>query len=176
MALCSATSDALSGFLLQTDFLRIFMCPAASQSFQCGLLIDVQSLLHLLMDCKLVKSLAGVKVQHRLWFVLDTGVCRPQLRAVVDDICCVAQWCGTRLAGRSASTWQDSWCCWWWRRSTSGSCGNLEPSPRRPRSPTLTIDTCKRNMGTPSRRSDRRYFPAAAFFFFYFPGESTLDL
>lgn len=90
-------------------------------------------------------------------------VMRPSLW-VVDEIercdasdAILMQWCGTRLAGRSASTWQVSLCCWLWLGSISGSCGNPERSPRRPLSPTLTIDTYKKNMGRPFQKSDRRY-------------------
>lgn len=96
-------------------------------------------------------------------------VMSPKLWVVVDEIerlmCCVVfccvlfrmQWCGTPQAGRWVSTWQVSSCCWPWLGSISGSCGNRERSPRRPLSPTLTIDTYKKNMGRPFQKSDRRY-------------------
>lgn len=119
------------------------------ESFQCSVLIDTKPLWTRCPGFLPNSQFGGGKTSGCHWWNGSKNV----------STCfvCLFQWCVTRLAGRLESTWWASLCCWLWPGSTSGGCGNQEPSPRRLPSPTLTTDICKKNMEPHSQKSDRRY-------------------
>lgn len=153
----SGFSVCLSHFVLSLTSYLIYIKFDTSrrlpESFQCSVLIDTAEYcgwLAVLNDCEPVNTWRlGSKTSCCHWWNGSKNV----------STCfvCLFQWCVTRLAGRLGSTWWASLCCWLWPGSTSGGCGNLEPSPRRLPSPTLTTDICKKNMEPHSQKSDRRY-------------------
>lgn len=101
-----------------------------------------------------IKVKNPTKYEAKLYTAVDEKDLR---RAVSTCFVYLFQWCVTHLAGRLGSIWRASLCYWLWLGSTSGGCGNLEPSPNRRPSPTLTTDIYKKNMEPHSQKSDRRY-------------------
>ncbi len=147
------------------EVISMLSAKAWNSDWPCSVIV---SLLRLLLGLKIKKSLTKLSVlgfsQH---CAQNTDRYETKLYATTDEIevriawstcfVCLFQWCVTHPAGRWGSTWWAFSCCWLWLGSTSGSCGNLEPSPRHPPSPTLTIDICKKNMEPPFQKSDKRY-------------------